>query len=123
MSKISLTITFTKCQPFSISSSNTCNDLNFHADSCQGAEYNYIWAGSSFLLLVFYFFFIPEMKGRSLEELNEIFSARVPARDFSRYQCAIHEEIIHNVVAPKGGHGEVVEIEDVQAVRPSSSHV
>lgn len=63
------------------------------------------------------------MKGRSLEELNEIFSTRIPARGFSKYQCAVHEEIVHNVIAAKGGDGEVVEIEDVQAVRSGSSHV
>jgi hypothetical protein len=74
-------------------------------------------------LLVFYFFFIPEMKGRTLEEINEIFSARVPARAFSKYQCAIHEEIINNVATVKAGDREVVEIEHVQSVRFGGSHV
>lgn len=31
---------------------------------------------------------MPEMKGRSLEELDEIFANRVPARKFRGYQCA-----------------------------------
>lgn len=53
------------------------------------------------------------MKGRSLEELNELFNARVPARGFSKYQCVIHEEIIHNVKAAKGDGGDVVEMEVV----------
>jgi len=34
---------------------------------------------------------MPEMKGRSLEELDEIFEARVPARKFKSYQCLIRE--------------------------------
>lgn len=51
------------------------------------------------------------MKGRTLEELNELFNARVPARAFSTYQCAIHEEIIHNMTAAKGHGIEVTEIE------------
>jgi hypothetical protein len=34
---------------------------------------------------------MPEMKGRSLEELDEIFAARIPARKFQSYQCAIRE--------------------------------
>lgn len=34
---------------------------------------------------------MPEMKGRSLEELDEIFAARVPARKFESYHCLIGE--------------------------------
>jgi hypothetical protein len=34
---------------------------------------------------------MPEMKGRSLEELDEIFEAGVPARKFPQYQCRILE--------------------------------
>ena len=64
-------------------------------------------------MLLFYFFFLPEMTGRSLEEVNELFNAGVPARKFATYQCAIHEEIIHNVIAAKSDGGEVVEIEVV----------
>jgi hypothetical protein len=37
----------------------------------------------------FFYFFMPEMKGRSLEELDEIFAARVPARKFNSYQTVI----------------------------------
>lgn len=62
-------------------------------------------------MLLFYFFFLPEMTGRSLEEVNELFNARVPARKFATYQCAIHEEIIQ--VAAKSDSGEVVEMEVV----------
>jgi hypothetical protein len=40
---------------------------------------------------------MPEMKGRSLEELDEIFAAGTPARKFSEYQCVIREEAVHNV--------------------------
>ena len=79
----------------------------------KGAKYDYIWAGSNFFLLLFYFFFMPEMKGRSLEELNELFNARVPARGFSKYQCVIHQEIIHNVKAAKSDGRDIVEMEVV----------
>jgi hypothetical protein len=34
---------------------------------------------------------MPEMKGRSLEELDEIFAARVQARKFKSYHCLIRE--------------------------------
>ncbi|KAF7624106.1 putative transporter [Aspergillus flavus] len=56
-----------------------------------GARYGYIWAGSNLACVVFFYFFIPEMKGRTLEELDEIFAARVAARKFKSYQCLIGE--------------------------------
>ena len=81
----------------------------------QGAKYCYIWAASNFLCVIFFYLFMPEMKGRyvfaakfelnvelesmltlsflrSLEELDEIFAARVPARKFPGYQCQIVQE-------------------------------
>ncbi|KAJ5380981.1 uncharacterized protein N7496_003409 [Penicillium cataractarum] len=54
-----------------------------------GARYGYIWAASNLCCVVFFYFFMPEMKGRSLEELDEIFAARVPARKFKSYQTVI----------------------------------
>jgi hypothetical protein len=31
--------------------------------------------------------FLPEVKGRSLEEIDEMFMARLPARKFRKYEC------------------------------------
>ncbi|KAJ5669506.1 hypothetical protein N7462_010576 [Penicillium macrosclerotiorum] len=56
-----------------------------------GAQYGYIWFASNMFCVVFFYFFMPEMKGRSLEELDEIFAARVPARKFESYQTVIRE--------------------------------
>lgn len=42
---------------------------------------------------------MPEMKGRSLEELDEIFEAGVPARKFKQYECKIVQEAKHEVNA------------------------
>ncbi|KAL3496324.1 general substrate transporter [Aspergillus germanicus] len=56
-----------------------------------GARYGYIWFGSNVASLVFFFFFIPEMKGRSLKGLDEMFGAKVAAREFKGYQCLIGE--------------------------------
>lgn len=39
------------------------------------------------------------MKGRTLEELDEIFAARVPARKFPEYQCVIKEQVVQTVKA------------------------
>lgn len=41
---------------------------------------------------MYFFFFIPETKARSLEELDEIFEAGVGARKFKQYQCNIVDE-------------------------------
>ncbi|XTI89786.1 general substrate transporter [Cenococcum geophilum] len=75
------------CTPYFINPAN----LNW------GAKYGYIWAGSNFLSAIFFYLFIPEMKGRSLEELDEIFATKVPARNFKDYQCVIVDQAMHEV--------------------------
>jgi hypothetical protein len=45
---------------------------------------------------------MPEMKGRSLEELDEIFAARVPARKFKGYQCLIRDAARIDAVNAEG---------------------
>ena len=41
-----------------------------------GGKIGYIFAGMSVLSLVFAVFFVPELKGRSLEEVDELFEVR-----------------------------------------------
>ena len=36
---------------------------------------------------MFVYFCLPEVKGRSLEEIDEMFAARLPARKFRSYVC------------------------------------
>jgi hypothetical protein len=55
----------------------------------QGSKYQYIWAGSCFAISVFYFVFLPETKGHSLEELDELFMNRVSVRDFPKHQVML----------------------------------
>jgi hypothetical protein len=38
-------------------------------------------------LFIFTWFFIPETRDRTLEEVHEMFEARVPARKFKNYVC------------------------------------
>jgi hypothetical protein len=47
---------------------------------------------------VWFYFFLPETKARSLEELDEIFQAGVGARKFKQYECRIVEEAKQDVV-------------------------
>lgn len=42
--------------------------------------------------MVFFFFCMPELKGRTLEEIDELFANRVPAWKFKSYQTTIQEE-------------------------------
>jgi len=39
---------------------------------------------------VFIYFYMPEIKDRTLEEITEMFEARLPARKFKTYQCIGH---------------------------------
>ena len=38
-------------------------------------------------MFVFTWFFLPETRDRTLEEINEMFEAGVPARKFKGYNC------------------------------------
>lgn len=52
-----------------------------------GPRYGYIWFPSAVLTAVWVFWFLPEVKGRRLEEVDEMFEARLPARKFRKYVC------------------------------------
>ncbi|OAL34555.1 hypothetical protein AYO20_06185 [Fonsecaea nubica] len=69
------------CTPYFLNS----NNLNW------GAKYGYIWAGSNAVAFVFFFLLIPETKGRSLEEIDEMFINKVPRSQFKTYQCVSSE--------------------------------
>ncbi|KAI9687670.1 MAG: hypothetical protein M1820_010401 [Bogoriella megaspora] len=52
-----------------------------------GPKYGYIWFPSCMVAALFVFFFMPEVKDRTLEEINEMFEMRIPARKFASYRC------------------------------------
>ena len=39
------------------------------------------------ILAIFTWFFLPETRDRTLEEIHEMFEARLPARKFKHYVC------------------------------------
>ncbi|KAG4422155.1 hypothetical protein IFR04_004661 [Cadophora malorum] len=80
------------CSPYFINP----EDLNW------GPKYGYIWAASNAICIVFFFFFMPEMKGRSLEELDEIFEARTPTWKFKQFQCTIRDEAAFDMAERTG---------------------
>ncbi|GAA6056376.1 hypothetical protein JCM3770_005978 [Rhodotorula araucariae] len=50
-----------------------------------GVRVSWIWGPSALITFLWIIFFLPETEGRSLEELDELFAARVPARKFRSY--------------------------------------
>ncbi|KAI1428047.1 general substrate transporter [Xylaria sp. FL1777] len=67
-----------------------------------GAKYGYIWAGSNLVCFVFFYYFIPETKGRTLEEIDELFSKRVPVRRFKTYQTTIIDDAVKDIKERRG---------------------
>ncbi|KAL2173320.1 general substrate transporter [Thermothelomyces heterothallicus CBS 202.75] len=52
-----------------------------------GPKYGYIWTPSCWISALWVYLFLPEVKDRTLEEIDEMFEARLPARSFRRYVC------------------------------------
>ncbi|KAL0778842.1 hypothetical protein CaCOL14_005100 [Colletotrichum acutatum] len=50
-----------------------------------GGAVTFIYGGFSVIALLWVFFFVPETKNRSLEELDEMFQAQVKTRSFDKY--------------------------------------
>jgi hypothetical protein len=50
-----------------------------------GPRYGFIWFPSCIVAATWVFFFLPEVKNRTLEEIDEMFEARLPARKFRTY--------------------------------------
>lgn len=51
-----------------------------------GPRYGFIWFPSCILGATWVFFFLPEVKNRTLEEIDEMFEAKLPARKFRKYK-------------------------------------
>lgn len=52
-----------------------------------GPKYGYIWVPSCLIAAAFVWICLPEVKGRTLEEIDEMFEKRLPARKFRTYVC------------------------------------
>ncbi|KAJ4421800.1 hypothetical protein N0V85_000043 [Neurospora sp. IMI 360204] len=72
-----------------------------------GPKYGYIWGGSNLILAVWTWVFVPETKGRSLEQLDELFEKRVGARQFASY--VVERPLVDEVVTSRaeGTNGKV----------------
>lgn len=47
----------------------------------------FLWFGSTILVLLFIYFAVPEVRGRTLEEIEEMFDKGIPAWQFKDYVC------------------------------------
>ncbi|KAH8761343.1 putative maltose permease [Hyaloscypha sp. PMI_1271] len=52
-----------------------------------GPKYGYIWAPSCIIGALWTYFYLPEVKNRTFEEIDEMFMAKLPARKFRGYKC------------------------------------
>lgn len=58
-----------------------------------GGKLGYVYGTINMLVLVGVFFFIPELKGRSLEEIDQLFESGQRLRKFKRMQTRKAEEL------------------------------
>lgn len=60
------------------------------------------------LAFVWVYFYYPEIKGRTLAELDEMFENRVPAREFKGYVCSTAIENTQVKVDPSKEEANIV---------------
>ncbi|KAF1949731.1 MFS transporter [Byssothecium circinans] len=75
-----------------------------------GAKVAYIWAASNAITFVYFYFFLPEMRGRTLEEIDELFINKVPRRDFPTYHCVSSERAREQAIKNIDGGASVGEV-------------
>ncbi|KAI1873996.1 uncharacterized protein JN550_002575 [Neoarthrinium moseri] len=61
----------------------------FNSDQANlGGHIGWIFCGMGLIMLVLLYFFVPETKGRSFDELDILFERKVPARAFAKYDLS-----------------------------------
>lgn len=82
-----------------------------------GPQYGYIWFGSGVVCCTFIYFMLPEVRGRTLEEIDEMFRNKVSTKDFPKYVCVETEEAkkrgLRNVIGAEKADGALVEVVSV----------
>ncbi|RAQ43067.1 high-affinity glucose transporter [Aspergillus flavus] len=64
------------------------NFVNPYVQARLGGSVTFIYGGFSVVALIWVFLMVPETRGRSLEELDDMFQAEVPTRRFKKYECS-----------------------------------
>ncbi|KAK2674603.1 Major facilitator, sugar transporter-like [Fusarium oxysporum f. sp. vasinfectum] len=76
-----------------------------------GPRYGYIWFPSCIISAVWVYFYLPEVKGRTLEEIDAMFNEKLPARKFRGYK--VQEPGVGETVGKLSVELNVVETERV----------
>jgi hypothetical protein len=84
-----------------------------------GPKYGYIWFGSGLIVTAFIYFMLPEVRGRTLEEIDEMFRNKVSTFDFPKYVCVEIEEARERAVM----NARAFEKEDALEEKAAPSHV
>ena len=63
---------------------------------------------------MFFYLFVPETKGRTLEEIDELFANRVSVRGFRTFRTAIMEEALRDVNDRKNGDAGAAQTREVE---------
>lgn len=71
-------------------------------------DHSYIWFASNTIVFLFIYFFLPETRGRTLEEIHEMFEDGVPSRKFKGHICAETQAMATEVIE-KEQHAHVEE--------------
>ncbi|KAJ9137477.1 Maltose permease [Pleurostoma richardsiae] len=74
-----------------------------------GPKYGYIWFPSCLITAVWVYFFLPETKDRTLEEIDELFEARLSARKFRKYKCVGQVTVLEKVPSSEKTGVETIE--------------
>jgi len=70
-----------------------------------GGKVGFIYGSTNFLMVALTWLFIPELKGRTLEEVDQLFASGAPLRHFGRLTTRTAEEVYRVEVARgKGDH-------------------
>ncbi|KAB8076582.1 general substrate transporter [Aspergillus leporis] len=66
--------------------------VNPYVQSAISGSVAFIYAGLSLTATLFVFFLVPELRGRSLEQIDEMFDAKLPTRAFADYVCQVLDD-------------------------------
>ncbi|KAE8377612.1 general substrate transporter [Aspergillus bertholletiae] len=66
--------------------------VNPYTQGAIGGSIAFIYGSFSVFAFLFVFFFVPELRQRSLEQIDEMFNEQLPTRSFSSYICRLRDE-------------------------------
>lgn len=88
-----------------------------------GGRVGYIYGAASFAMVAATYFWIPELKGRTLEEVDQMFSSSVPLRKYGKLHTRSAEEVYsHQIEEVRSGDRAVAATHNVQPVDDSLTH-